>query len=593
MISRPDAEKPFTIGLHFGHDASVAAFFRNELVFVEYEDRLTRIKHHQGFPYSSLVRLLQELGITGKQVGSVAFSTENLSYPTKRNITQIGADGTASHFDFVPEPTRSTRLRELEKLASDWGDRSSRLHVAYQAQLEELGLFGDDVEFFQVNHHRCHAAINRLRGYRAGTCVTIDGRGDGITNCVFKMDLDQRLSLLSSQPADQSLCAFYQAVTEALGFVPVDAEYKIMGLAGCRQSPVASVFDDLFSLRGLKLESSVHWKWRDYNSTYPELANANKLSSVAYADEVRKLRTQYSDVDIASMAQSTFEKQIVGLVSAALQVTHSETVFGSGGGFLNAKANQRIQRAVSPHRLLVFPDSSDGGLSIGAAIEAIHFRRGRADFKFDSLSLGSSANSRASGKDHPRPQGKSSRHLSSPENVAQLIAKGSVVGIFQGRGQVGPRALGARSILADARDVAMKARINDRLKGREWFVPFAPVCLREDAARFFRDLEDRRYLMTETVDCTDLCRRLAPAIVHHDGTARPQIVEEEEVGWLRDILEAYRAISGMGLLLNTSFNRHGLPICGSEGDALMHFDNRWIDALVISEDLLINSEPVA
>jgi carbamoyltransferase len=167
-----------------------------------------------------------------------------------------------------------------------------------------------------------------------------------------------------------------------------------------------------------------------------------------------------------------------------------------------------------------------------------------------------------------------------PADLAKRLTEGKVIGTFQGRLEMGPRALGNRSVLADPRSAAMKDRINLILKGREWFVPFAPMVLEEDAHLYWNGAIDYRY-MTFAVQGTDYAKATVPAVVHTDGTLRPQVVSADYNAWIYELICQFKQKTGVGVLLNTSFNRHGLPIVGSPQDALEHLVNGWVDALAI------------
>jgi carbamoyltransferase len=169
-----------------------------------------------------------------------------------------------------------------------------------------------------------------------------------------------------------------------------------------------------------------------------------------------------------------------------------------------------------------------------------------------------------------------------PEMVASRVLAGKVIGRFQGRLEIGPRALGNRSVLADPRKPEVKDRINLLLKGREPFVPFAPSVLPEDAPQYWAGSQDYPY-MTFAVRASEDAKREVPAVVHVDGTLRPQVVCDELNPGYAELIRAFKRATGVGVLLNTSFNRHGHPIVGSPDDALMHLTNQWVDGLSIGK----------
>jgi carbamoyltransferase len=168
----------------------------------------------------------------------------------------------------------------------------------------------------------------------------------------------------------------------------------------------------------------------------------------------------------------------------------------------------------------------------------------------------------------------------SPADVAGKVERGAIIGTFQGRPECGPRALGNRSVIADPRRIEVKDRINLLLKGREPFVPFAPSVLEEDAHLYWDGPIDYPF-MTFAVRATDYARKAVPAVVHVDGTLRPQVINEQRNAGYAALLRAFKQLTGVGVLLNTSFNRHGHPIVGSPDDALLHLVNGWVEGVWI------------
>ncbi|KAF0134632.1 MAG: carbamoyl transferase [Methylocystaceae bacterium] len=179
-----------------------------------------------------------------------------------------------------------------------------------------------------------------------------------------------------------------------------------------------------------------------------------------------------------------------------------------------------------------------------------------------------------------------------PTDIAAALAEGEVVGTFQGRMEAGPRALGNRSVLADPRHASIKDRINGLLKGREPFVPFAPIVIEEEASRYWAGPTDYRY-MTFAVAANQYAREKIPAVVHVDGTMRPQVMAASDNPLIHSLLCAFRDLAGVGVILNTSFNRHGLPIVGSPEDALFHLRQGWVDSLWIGQWRVLRQEQSA
>ncbi len=586
----PEPRRPLALGIHWAHDAAVAICSPDGLVFALAEERLSRIKHHYGFPIRAVREALSACGLSGADIDVFAFSSTKRFFPQHRNDAIVQQDGRCT----LPEPppggfvTPSPRVHPApETLGPQWRGFEDRHWAHHAPELERLGLMDERIRYYCVAHHRAHAASAfRLGGMEEAAVLTIDGKGDGLGATISRGHADGRLELLRTSRAQDSLGSFYQAVTETLGFVPVDGEYKTMGLAALAEAPPdANPFEGLVRVEDGVLHSRMAWEFRDFNAANPALAVPNPITSPRQCEDFKRFLRELSREQLAAHAQAHCEQNVLALARDALRLTGRRRLVAAGGVMLNVKANARIrdELGLAQDDVFVFPDASDSGLAAGAAMEAL-WQAGavRAPLRLHSPYLGPAfapaaidaavADWRATGRVLAEP--------CTPAQLAGHLAGGAVVGSFQGRMEMGPRALGNRSVLADPRDPRVKDRINGMLKGREWFVPFAPAVLADEAPGLWDGGGEHRF-MTFAVRASERARRVAPAVVHVDGTMRPQVVTPESNAWLHEVLSAFRARTGVGVLLNTSFNRHGLPIVGSPGDALEHLERGWVDALAI------------
>jgi carbamoyltransferase len=581
------------LGIHFGHDASVSVCSPAGILFALQEERVSRIKHHFGFPRQSLELALVHCGLDGRDIDIVAFSTSQALFPERRNAWVVPADGDRQPANVAQKATSRDRLAPADRLAQmrekvrrTWNEFSDRHWCEHVEFLDDIGLLRDGVAHYHVAHHRAHAASAfRLSGLSdASAVLTCDGKGDGLSATIYRGEPDGRLTYLrGSQPGD-SIGMFYQAVTEALGFVPVDGEYKTMGLAAFGQTDGrANPFDGIVSVNDGVLTSTLQWKAANYNERHPDRKVNNPLSSVTQADEFQRLLDHLANHDVAAFAQAHFEDVMLALASDTMRLSGSRRLVAAGGVMLNVKANALIRDQLSPASFFVFPDSADGGLAAGAALEALFFEgHVSVPTAFREPYLGHEFSDDAVTR---AIEGWRTRHaleieIATPDMVVARILEGKVVGRFCGRLEVGPRALGNRSVLADPRRPEMKDRINLLLKGREPFVPFAPSVLVEDASMYWDGPSDYPY-MTFAVRASEYARHEVPAVVHVDGTLRPQVVTTDMNPSYAELIRAFKRATGIGVLLNTSFNRHGHPIVGSPDDALMHLTNGWVDGLSI------------
>jgi len=588
-------KSPLALGIHFGHDASVAVCSPQGILFALQEERVSRIKHHFGFPRQAIEIALAHCGLEPEDIGIVAFSTSQAMFPERRNAWVVPAEGNRLPANAQQNATARDRLAPTERLAQlrekvhrTWNEFANRHWCEHVGFMEAIGLLREPVAHYHVAHHRAHAASAfRVSGLAEPAAIlTCDGKGDGLSASIYRGEPDGRMTYVRGSQAADSVGLFYQAVTEALGFVPVDGEYKTMGLAAFghvngRPNP----FEGIVSVHDGTLVSRHKWKSAVFNERHPDKKVDNPLGSVAQAEEFERLLDRFPDHDVAAFAQAHFEDVMLKLADEAMRLANSRHLVAAGGVMLNVKANALISDRLKPASFFVFPDSADGGLAAGAALEALFFEGHlAAPTTFRDPYLGHQFSDRELTRTLDRWKATHALRIESatPDLVAARILEGKVIGRFQGRLEVGPRALGNRSVLADPRKPEVKDRINLLLKGREPFVPFAPSLLREDASRYWDGPIDYPY-MTFAVRASEHAKREVPAVVHVDGTLRPQVVCADLNPGYAELIRAFKRATGIGVLLNTSFNRHGHPIVGSPDDALMHLTNQWVDGLSIGE----------
>ena len=256
----------------------------------------------------------------------------------------------------------------------------------------------------------------------------------------------------------------------------------------------------------------------------------------------------------------------------------------AGGVFLNFKTNKKILELPNVNNLFIQPHAGDGGVSIGAALAVsskkyIFQNFGKA---LNTGGLGQSFSNQDIIKELEKYKSKLNykKQKEIVEYTANLLVKGKVIGWFQGRAEWGPRALGFRSVLADPRKIEVKDRINDVLKNREWFMPFAPSVLEEEANKFFKNCKKSPF-MTIVFDIVKGKEKKIPAAIHIDNTARPNTVNEQNNAIYYQLIKSFYKKTGLPVILNTSFNKHGLPIVNSPKDAIEHLLMGAVDELII------------
>jgi len=442
-----------------------------------------------------------------------------------------------------------------------------------------------------VPHHMSHAAVAFwASGLKDSLCLIYDGgmSNENIFGGLYRASLSDGISPLDDFNAYnyQNITQIYTAVTAILGFTPLKHEGKITGLAAlgiqnqsCKDLLI-SWMNDSEKLSGL-------FKWTDvYNDYEPPRLVVN-------AQKAQKLRFEVSEFtkeELAATVQELAEEHIVEILhNATNQGWKYDNICLAGGLFANVKINQRVSE-LGFKQLFVAPPMSDDGTALGAAWYALHKRGGMQQQNISNMYLG-----------YKSPveealfileeKGIRYKPIDSVANeIAFLLSQGSIVAMYQGHCEFGPRSLGNRSILASAADVNINISLNERLNRTE-FMPFAPVVRMEDAELCFKNIELVKHaceFMTVTVQCTEHMKLDSPAVVHVDSTARPQLIRRETNPLVYEILSEYQSITGSFALINTSFNVHEEPIVCSVGDALKGFFESGLDYVYIEGAGLIS-----
>jgi carbamoyltransferase len=549
------------------HESAVGVVVDGAIVAAASEERFTRVKNQDGFPHQALEFCLARAGVTAADVDHVAYAA--LPFATERrrdlrcfaaNVAYVVGNGDsltrrAAHL------ANYGRSLALTREWTSWG-ASER---ALRRELDARGLGG---KLVFVDHHRAHcASAYYASGFDRALVVSLDGYGSGNAGAVHVGE-HGRLRPVVSIPYPHSLGTFYRRVTTALGFTPNRHEGKVVGLAA--YGDPARLGHDV--LQRFDLSGPDHYRCRSGQDPY----------------FARHLADRHPAEDVAAACQHALEHVAVTYVRRWLARTGTDRVACAGGVFANVKLNQRLVQLPEVAETFVFPAMGDSGVGVGAAL-ALSADLGvpRAD-PLPTVFLGPDFTPdeveravRGSGLAFSRP-------ADIDAAVAGLLAEGRVVARVSGRGEFGPRALGNRSILAPASDLAVTEHLNRRLRRSE-FMPFAPATLDDAGAALYADVGKFRHagrFMTVATDCLPAMRAASPACVHVDGTARPQLVTPAASPGLHRVLTEYRRRTGLASVLNTSFNIHEEPIVNSPDDAVQAFRTAGLDALALGDFLL-------
>jgi len=428
-----------------------------------------------------------------------------------------------------------------------------------------------------VDHHTAHAFSAYLTSaFEEALAVSIDNMGDGYSARVFRCR-SGRCEPLWGSDAVQSPGQFYGEISQFLGFHVLNAG-KVTGLAA-RGDPTRAypIMEKLFGLN------------RD--STGFRLA---PLWTKSRKRGLFRDLSRFSREDISAAAQKRLEDVVTAYVERALRETGDKHVVLAGGVFANVLLNQRIWDLPLVEGVFVHPAMTDQGIAVGAALAHMAGTHGLMPRPIPHVYLGPEFTQEQMGTAIEQLGLASERCRDIDARVADLIVQGKVVARFSGRMEYGPRALGHRSILYHTADPAVNDWLNARLDRSE-FMPFAPATLAEHAADCYQDygpgVRHTARFMTMTFRCTEAMKKASPAVVHLDGTARPQVVHEETSPGYYRILKRVHEKTGVPSIVNTSFNIHGEPIVCTPSDALRLFRQGRVDALALGPFLLMKSVP--
>jgi carbamoyltransferase len=547
------------------HDSSVALVGDEEVLFAAAEERFSRIKHDLDVPRRALDAALRHTGASLEDLDGVAFGWDRPGLAEAQDLRgQL-----TGHIPFSARSFASGAGLLARAVYRAGGKRALLRHHRSPALLA-AGF---------VDHHEAHAwSAFGMSGFEEAAVLVVDGRGAWQSTSIYDGD-GRGLHRRAAIRYPNSLGALYTRFTRLLGFEDRD-EWKLMGLAAYGTPNVR--LDDVVRVTrdGYRVDKRAAW-----------VVGGQELLEARFGAR-RDAERGFSqeDKDLAASVQGAIEDAMLSLVRRAVELTGKRRLCLAGGVAMNAKANGRILASGLVDDLFVQPAATDDGTAMGAAI-ALHRRAGgwRRRPRMEHLYLGPGYTN-----DEIDRVLRDARltHVVLPDIepvVAQLLARGFVVGWFQGRMEFGPRALGNRSILADPRDAATRDRVNASVKFREEWRPFAPACLQERAAEYFEPSAEGPYMIV-TFTVRPEKRGIIPAVTHVDGSARVQTVRRESNPRFWQLIEEFGRVTGVPVVLNTSFNLRGEPIVCTPQDALRTYFTSGLDFLALGDCLLAKDD---
>jgi len=562
------------LGVRFGHDAAAALVIDGKIVADAAEERFTRIKNDTSFPIHSIEYCLRAGGIDSEELDCIAL-------PSKIIQPEVFI------FFHVPENNKYTYLKKEQSKARHFLKRL--LPYDNGPSLPVLPLYqkpfklSDSCIIHLCEHHLAHAASAAFTaglGNQKALVVTMDGRGDGTSVAIWRLEKN-RLTLLKQYGGQGSLGWFYANATEAMGWRHGSDEWKLMGLAPYgKESPGAlkgfyPEYENGYLI--LPHDYGEFGRWNDHGANHYHGKDSETLSM--FVDNL-------GAENFAAEVQRVAEEQAFNIILPWLAKEKVVHLCCAGGFFLNVKFNQKLWYKKLLETQWIYPNPGDSGIAAGAALHAYYtINPNVLPHRLDTMYFGpeytddyimSVLNERGL---------RYRKSMDVAKETARYLTENYVVGWFQGRMESGPRALGNRSILMSPLKAENKDIINAKVKYREAFRPFCPSMLYEYASDYLVDSREEQFMVTSFAVKEDMKGRI-PAVVHKDGTARPQMVKRELNKLYYDLIMEFGKMTGEYAILNTSFNVKGEPIVCHPREAIRCFFDTGLDVLVIGNFII-------
>ncbi|MCL5069928.1 MAG: hypothetical protein M1308_03405 [Actinobacteria bacterium] len=555
------------LGIHDGHNAGVALIQDGTVLAAINEERLNNIKNYSGTPILAIKKVFEIANISPNEVDLITIAGFlRLDDPVKMegNMLQLLAENIAPFMHqkwFI-----KTSIRVLHKF---------RKISQVINTLEKMGIGRQKIKF--IEHHLSHAACAYYqRPWDGKTLImTMDGMGDGLSATV-NIGTNFNIKRIAETSFYDSLSNnLYSEITAYLGLKRWEHEYKIMGLAPYGKPD--KVIDVLRKV--VRINPKKHLEFENISGHY-----LKKMQNF-----YRKALAGQRFDNIAAATQKIFEELVLQWIKNAIKETKIHKVVFAGGSFLNVKLNKLIRKLDEVDEAFFYPAAEDGGVAVGAAMEGYYRyceqnKIGAKKINLQSIYYGQLfTDEQIEAFIKAKRLNRVAKRVS-PSVIAKLLSQGKILARFSGRDEWGPRALGNRSILADPRNMNVIRKINFAIKQRDFWMPFAPAVLEEDQNRYFKNSRFSPY-MIEAFDTKQDAKEIIAGLHPYDLTGRPQTVNDWNPGW-QAIIREFKKLTGVGGILNTSFNLHGSPLVGNLETALWTFRNSYLDGLLIDDWLI-------
>lgn len=548
----------------FYHDSAASLVIDGEVVAAAEEERFSRNKHDNSFPEEAIEYCLNERKLEANDLDKIVFYEKPII-----------------KFDRFLETTARSFPRGFKLFSQElpeWVSTKLRIRKVIR---KNTGFEGE-IEF--VEHHRSHAASAFYPSpYDEAAVLTVDGIGEKVSNQLWKAE-NGDLEPIKSIEFPNSIGLLYSTITAFLGFRVNNGEFKVMGLASYGDPNYREEFEEL-----IDIDSDGSY---ELNQDYFAYQHSKKMYSNKITELLGTPRSEDDDLtqrhkDIAATVQEISEEIVLKQVCHINDLVDSENLCMAGGVALNSVCNAVIEKQSEFENVWIQPAAGDSGGALGAAID----RSQNPVETMEDVYLGSEFSNNQI-KDKLEKSDFNFEKIDSDfeERIAEELVQGKIAAVFRGRMEWGPRALGNRSIIADPRSEDIRDKINQKVKFREDFRPFAPTVLNKNASEYFDIEEDiESPYMLFVYDVKDSKKDVLEGVTHVDGTSRIQTLKEETNQFYYNIIDSFQDKTGVPVVLNTSFNLKGMPIVRTPEEALNCFKQSDIDLLVL-EDYLVTQE---
>ena len=574
-------KKKIVLALSDSHDAGICITINDKIAFAINEERLSRKKNHQGFPYLSIEEGLIICKIKKSDIDVVAVAgksrlTNNIT--TNNNLKNEDGDiniifiiiGFFSNFFLIKKFFKSNFFLKSYKLLQKFKMKDRETEII--KKLNKINIFPSNISFY--DHHDCHIfSAYSCSGFKDALVISNDGMGDGLCSKIYNIKNNKSQCLSEN--------SFYNSLAMVYGY----ASY----LCGFKKNHHAGKTTGLSSHGKNKNTYNILKKYIIWNNKIGVYENKKTVFTSSLKNLTKDL-SKFCKRDIAAGIQKLTDNIILDQVKFYLEKTNAKNICLVGGLHANVLTNMRIADKFPNKKIFVFPAMHDGGLATGAAYLKIKKDNKKFNFDLKNYYLGNEFTDKDILNFLEKNKIKFTKPKKLSKTVASLLIKNKIISRFVGKMEYGPRALGNRSILYNAKDKKTNKWLNKKLN-RTDTMPFAPVILNEYKSSYIEKYNKNNFNsfqnMTMCCHSTDLCKKKAPAAIHIDGTIRPQILKKNANPKYYEILKEYYNLSKIPLLINTSFNLHEQPIVSTPQQAYKSFCSSKLDVLILNSFIIL------